>query len=507
MKKLKHPIGLALLMTASTVMSSCSLGGLTFWSCFGASYTNALDKVVAQVEKKTGVKINHESKGSYPEVRRQMISAMANGDYPTMAAGYPDHIVSYLEHEVLTPLDSYLGKDKSEYYEDYLKENIFYDNSGKGVQRIYGVPFNKSTELLGYNGVFVDYCATIDASLENVPTTWQEWEVKGPQYMTIFDDLVNNKKVVYGKLDSKGNASDLSTSSGSGRKELLNFKNVASGKNYLMSYDATDNAFITFVRQWGAEYTNLPESEAKKPAGRRKGTALFTSSTNLPKVVDMFKFFRGLYKNRVFCVPANLGAKYASDAFAKCQVMFMICSSGGLSYNTTKKEYRFSVAPVPYYSKDGVDRKYVIAQGANLCVTDVGDTEKAIKVLKALTIGDIQAQWCLETGYFPASKSAYNSSKYQAFLKGTDYKNPTTVAYREGAKVNSNIYHKDSEGWTNFVDPAFVGSAVLREKLVGLLKDAMTKSGSPSDAEFAAIVKSLKTNPELKTISTLKFAD
>lgn len=507
MKKLKHPMGLALLMTAATALSSCGLGGgLRFWSCFGSAYTGALDSMCEKVTKKTGVKINHESKGSYPEVRRQMISAIAAGDYPSIAAGYPDHIVSYLEHDILTPLDSYLSKkEKDDYYANYLSENIFYDNSGTKTQRIYGVPFNKSTELLGYNGVFVDYCESVSPGLGTLPVTWQEWAERGPDYMAIYNDLVTRKVKLYGKQDSKGNASNFAEAKATGLSLLLDFSKVKTNHNYLMAYDSTDNAFITFVRQWGAQYTELPESEAVKPAGRRKGKVLFTSSTNLPKVRDMFKFFRGLFKERIFCVPGNLGTSYASEPFEQCQVMFMICSSGGLSYNTTKKEYRFSVAPVPYYSKDGSTNKYVIAQGANLCVTNAGKTEDAVKVLKALTTDEIQADWCLQTGYFPGSKSAYNTKKYQNFLKSTDYKNPTTVAYREGAKVNSNIYNNTESGWHNFVDPAFVGSAILREKLTGLLKAAFALSDTATDTEYNSIVTSLKSNPDLR-LSTIEFA-
>jgi multiple sugar transport system substrate-binding protein len=518
MKKLKNSVGFAFLLTAASCLSACgNSGAVSFWSPFGASYKNQLDAICAKVSKKTGVEIEHETKGSYPDIRRQMIAAINGGDYPSLAIGYPDHLVNYLEHNVLEPLDGYLSaKERADYKAEYLKEDIFYDNSGEGKQRLYGVPFNKSTEVLGYNGVFVDYCASVQGTgdysaysdLENVPTTWNEWAVKGPQYKKIFDDICG--KAVYGKQRADGSAYDFSLSEGEGLTKLIDCTNVSNTENYLMCYDADDNAFITLLRQFGGQYTELPDSEAKKPAGRRVGKVKFTNSTNLPKVVNMFKFFRDLNRKKVFATPGYLDDSYASGPFENYKVMFMICSSGGLSHTTTKANYNFSVKPVPYYVDESVSpavsRKFVISQGANICMTNSGDAKKAAKVLKALTTGDIQAEWCLQTGYFPGSTSAEKSSAYQKFLNSTDTSNKLMKVYREAAKINSGTYTKSTEKWNNFVDPAFVGSAILREKLQGILKYAFDLKGDvmPSDQEFKNIVLALEDISDLK-LNTIKF--
>jgi ABC-type glycerol-3-phosphate transport system substrate-binding protein len=224
----------------------------------------------------------------------------------------------------------------------------------------------------------------------------------------------------------------------------------------------------------------------------------------------MFKFFRALNKAKVFATPGYLGDSYASGPFENYKVMFMICSSGGLSHNTTKANYNFSVKPVPYYVDESVSpavsRKFVISQGANICMTNSGDAKKAAKVLKALTTGDIQAEWCLQTGYFPGSTSAEKSSAYQKFLNSTDTSNKLMKVYREAAKINSGTYTKSTEKWNNFVDPAFVGSAILREKLQGILKYAFDLKGDvmPSDQEFKNIVLALEDISDLK-LNTIKF--
>lgn len=506
MKKFKGLRAAALLLTSASALTACGpQKGIVFWSSFGAAYTEVLKKLCNKVQKQTGVEFKHVSQGSYEGILKQMRTAINGRQHPTLAVGYPDHIVSYLGKKVLVPLDDELTtKEKEDYYKTYLDENKFYDNSGKGTQHLYGVPFNKSTELLGYNGVFVDYCATIDSEhcgRDKLPETWQEWRDNGHYYMDIYNDLVSNHSTIYGRTGEKGYYTDLSTTKGD-RSKLLSFVDVEEGTNYLMAYDSTDNAFITFVKLWGAQYTELDPDTIKMPVNRRVGNVKFTNNTNKAKVKEMFSFFYNLYQNRLFTTPATFQTAYASTPFEENKVMFMICSSGGLNYNTTIKEKRFSVAPVPYFKDSSAERKYVIAQGANICVTDNGDTKKAVKVLKALTTADIQAEWCVTTGYFPGSKSAANTTRYKNFLKSTDYSNPTATAYREGAAINTTIYNGEGSTWNNFVDAAFDGSADLRENLKPILKQVFVSDGS--DAAFNKILKDLKETPDL-AIDTINF--
>ena len=519
--KAKFKFGLTMLAMSTCALTGCKLGGnknssgVLFWSSFGGAYTTVLNGVVAGIKSETGIEIEHASQGSYDEINRNMISAIAVGDYPNIAMGYPDHFATYLSSGILTPLDDYLSEaDIADYYAEYMNENYFYDDGGANAQKkIYALPFNKSTELLGYNGVFVDYCATLDPELANIPTTWGAWEVQGPKYNTIFRGLMGSK--VYGVQAAIGKASDFvvlpgdTSTAPEGKKLLLDMSKVDPNTSCLMSWDATDNAFITLVRQWGAEYTNLPDSEKTKQAKKRIGQVMFNSAENQPKVVDMLKFFNKLNKAGLFGTPASLGGSYSSDAFAQAKVMFMICSSGGLSYNTAKWEHRFSVSPIPY--KDA-DKKQVISQGANICMTNKGNYEDAVKVIKALTTGKFQTQWCLETGYYPCSKSALESADYQAFIKEDEtlpaeqaYASPTRVAYREGSRLNAEEYMGAGKGWVKFVDPAFKGSSDIRQVVKGVLASVFALAADAADSEYVAKLTELENAPTIKGQSTIKF--
>ena len=473
--KLRKSMLFALIAVASTSLTACrskSKSDVLFWSSFGSRYRLILDDITADMSGELGINIEHISKGSYDGILTEMQNALGTQKFPGIAVGYPDHFAYYHGSDILRPLDSYASSLLSDYDPDYLPENYLHERDGSS--HLYGVPFNKSTELLGYNGVFVDYCVfkTGDESLRVLPETWEEWaNIEDPnskvsKYMSVFNELISTKAVIYATQDTKGKASDFSTTQGAGQVKVFDYTKADPNQTRLLTWDATDNAFITLVRQWGGKYTELPTDQYSVNPLRRRGKVLFASETNLPKTIAMLKVMNKMARSRVFGVPENVGGTFSSDAFSEGRVMFMVCSSGGLSYNTSNWENRFSVAPIPYHD---ASLKYVISQGANLCMTTNGDADKNFEVIKALTTGKYQTQWAIETGYFPASNSAADTPEYQAFLNGTSYDNKTIVTYREGAKVNENEYrgkaHAGEVGykpWVRFVDDAFIGSSVVR---------------------------------------------
>lgn len=539
MKKIRSKIALGLLLAASGALTSCggndversALGTLTFWSSFGSTYSNQLDPVVAGVANSTGIKITHISQKSYDNIKTNMISAIAVGDYPDIAMGYPDHFAEYLGSDILVPFNDYMTQEElSDYFPDYMKENHMYDK--KGNDKIYGIPFNKSTEVLGYNGTFVEYCKTLEgrggeyATIGTIPTTWQEWAIKGPTYRKIYDDLIDNEMAIYGVQDNTGLASNVVAApsaddvDGDGRTKLIDFKGMVKGKTRVISWDATDNAFITLLRQWGAEYTKLPDDQKDEHPLYRTGNLLFASSVNKPKAVECLNFFKGLSDKGIFGIPDNLNSTFSSEAFASGNVMFMVCSSGGLSYNTKGTwENRFRVAPIPYYDDgNGTVRKFVISQGANICMTKKANPEEAVKVVKGLTSGEFQTQWCLNTGYYPCSIKSANSAEYKAFLdegkpeniqkyateqsitydeaEKIAYASASKVAFREGSEVNTGVYMNAANGWTKFVDDAFIGSSTIREVVKLALKAVFEKGAE-------AAINDIISNSRIKDCATI----
>lgn len=544
-------------------------GQFDFWSSFGTGYSDILDGIVKQIQKDDStIKVrNHAQKGSYDRIKSDMMNCIQVGDYPNVCVGYPDHFAEYIGNDILVPLDGYIerykqstGIDliKDEYYEAYMTENKQLDIDCNGDAVISGVPFNKSTELLGYNGVFVDYC--VDWCLKNpdvevegvkasewdlgtIPETWQDWAVKGNYYRHIMNTLtlktkkngevIRVGKVVYGDQDYEGTASNFEVievakdvpvskeEEYNGKRMLLDFHQVEESMSRIISWDATDNMFITLLRQWGSEYTVLPEEEKLEEPFYRKGHILFNNNKNREKTIECLKYFTDLNIKGIFGVPQTFDASYSSEAFSANQVMFMCCSSGGLSYNCSEWRNRFRVAHLPYYkgveNGETVVRKYVISQGANLAMTDKGSCDDVFKFIVKLTTGEYQLDWCLKTGYYPASKTVANSPAYQEFLyedqkTGDGYPqkaylddmgNPagTRVSYREGSRVNEEYYmppqngktshfNDDGEPWHKFVDDAFVHSSDIRLAVKSIFVNAfaLNEADSKENSSYQSLL-------------------
>lgn len=483
----------AALMAAAS-LTSCPKkvsGDLLMWTGFGSSYSIALRDVLDTYTADTGIVVEHESQGGYANLQTNMNNSIATATYPDIANGYPDHFAGYINNEIQVPLDDFIkeyneehGVDLlSDYFPEYMKENqeLAYDEEGNKIT--YGLPFNKSTEVLGYNNYFVQYAQTITPSL-GIPTTWDELNTMGPGYRAVMATLAKSGstlgKWVYGTIDPN-DANHVLPGSFEIKQAIADQKgteegNVPEGKTLLLdcakvdmdyfrvcSWDSAENMFITIVRQWGSEYTSF--TKADMAIGH--GYARFYDAAYKDATKAALQYFEGLYANGTFGLPSDLSstASYSSDSFLANNCIFTVCSSGGLSYNI-KEGYgrKFRVAPIPYHD---ATKKFVISQGTNLAVFDRSDAatqKKAFETIVALTTGDLQSEWAVQTGYYPASISATNGTAYQNLIHNAP-KSEVEAAYQESAKVNEENYMDATKGWVKFVDPGFMGSSIIRSEV------------------------------------------
>ena len=489
---------------------------LELWHNFGAGYTDKFNKALTDpVQSAMGKAIKAQSKGSYDGILESITKTLSTRDFPNIATGYPDHLSTYAKSGypasptgVLLNLNDFLDNAelnaehkaktgytfREDYYEEYMVENntICYDDNDN--QLTVGVPFNKSTEVLGYNGVFVDYAKSQDPSLK-IPETWDEMKALGPKYREIQMSLTG--KYLCGDQTAEGTASNFKVVEKAALdpndKILLDFTEVNDKETCVFSWDSMANMFITLVRQFGAEFTSYTtEDRHQAQLVDRHGYMEFYSGDNKEKTIAAMQLVRDLAgdatkpEERIFTTPKVLGGQYASAAFAQNKVMFTICSTGGLSYNLNEDQ-RFRVAPIPY--KDA-DHKYVISQGANMTIFKRNCKDKqddytlaevskmAFDAVVAMTTGENQAQWAILTGYYPASRSAAESASYKEFINPTsiDYEDSERVAYIESAQLNANEYMNSAKKWIKFVDPGFDGSATIRNRVDGIIGDIVIEN-------------------------------
>lgn len=448
---------------------------LTMWIGFGSAYTTAANNLIDRYMARDDIdySIGVETQGGYDKLQKNLNNSFATASYPNFSHGYPDHFAGYISTGVQVALDDYItaydakhGTNLLEdYYDDYMEENKQLKYRADGTPYIMGLPFNKSTELLGYNAYFLDYAKSVDSSI-TLPETWDGWAEVGPKMVTVMkslfgkylwaiDDETTNTYKDYKITTNNVAPSDSYTL-------LLDCANVNADNFKLMSWDSSDNMFITIVRQWGSVYTDYTSEDIIK---YQHGWAYFNSDENKSKTIAAMEFFKDLYKKDVFGLPSNISSdSYSSTAFKNNQCMFVICSSGGLSYNVSEVG-RFKLAPIPY--KDA-DKKYVISQGTNLCLFEQGteeDMQKSFDTMVAISTGELQSSWAAETGYYPSCKSATVEGTAYYDLLNSKQDSPTKIAYQDSAKLNEEVYMNESLNWQKFVDKGFVGSSKIRDEV------------------------------------------
>ena len=78
---------------------------MKFWTGFGASVTGALNPLFARFEQENpDIKVLYESKGGYPNLQQAINGSISTNTYPHIANGYPDHLVGYINANILVNL-------------------------------------------------------------------------------------------------------------------------------------------------------------------------------------------------------------------------------------------------------------------------------------------------------------------------------------------------------------------------------------------------------------------
>lgn len=434
-----------------------------WWTGFGEDIKKIIaDEIVPDIEEQFGITLDHQSKGGYDNLQKAVNLGAGKRKYPNLAVGYPDHFASYIASNMQLRLDPYFEHEPellNDYYPSYLKENQeleFDPEDGHGYT--VGVPFNKSTEVLVYNETFFNSQVAADWGVTKVPETWDE--VK-----TIGGIVYSHVKPHFGKyLADNGQSYDKETDIPAGSKMLMNLSNANDDNWYFLGYDSTSNLFITALRQWGGAYTEIDPSTGL-------GYAVYNNQTT----VDMLTFMRDLAEKHILAIPASFGGTslYCSDYYKTYNCLMNVGSSAGLGHYTAGSlKATSAVTAVPY--KDA-EHKFVISQGTNLCMLNKGTDVEILaswKTLKYLTTGEVNGLFCSLTGYYPATKSAYNSTAYQNFLN----KAPTDendANKKKAARVNSDIYDAEDSVWTKFVDPGFNGSSLVRTEVGNLISTVL----------------------------------
>ena len=410
---------------------------ITFYSTMGANLVEVIDAYIPEFNKLyPNITVVHKQIGGYDDVRKQISTEITVGNQPNLAYCYPDHVAGYNVAKAVTTLDSLIASDieitradgtteKLGLTEDQIADFIQgYYNEGKqfGDDKMYMMPFSKSTEVLYYNATFfAEHGLT-------PPKTWDELEALCAKIKEIDPDSIP------------------------------------------LGYDSEANWFITMCEQYGSPYTSATGDHF-----------LFDNDTNKAFVKRFREWYQkgyvttqeiyGKYTSGLF---TTLGESYTDEDgnYVKVIKSYMsIGSSAGATHQRPDKAddgtYPFEVGITSIPQIDASNPK-VISQGPSICIFKKDNPQEVIAswlFLKFLmTNVDLQAEFSMASGYVPVIKSVTNNEIYAKFL--------------EEANGGSNIAALSakvclSQEKAYYTSPAFNGSSTAREQVGALLQKCL----------------------------------
>lgn len=471
MKKFNTKLAAALVLSLTAVVTSCTGGNngtqsienpveayngeavtIKFYSTMG---TNLVEKLTPAIERFNeiypNITVEHTSVGSYDDVRDQIKTEISVGAQPNLAYCYPDHVALYNAAHAVRTLDDFINSEISQptFEEDttarteapmgFTQAQIadfisgYYEEGRQfGDNKMYTLPFSKSTEVLYYNKTF------FDEHKLSVPTNWDEVETVARQIKAIEPNSIP------------------------------------------LGYDSEANWFITLAEQYGNAYTQSAE--------RVEDRFLFDNAGNK----ELMKKIGGWYKDGLVTTQKLYGS-YTSGLFTNLTandegvlVRSLMCigSSAGATHQRPTKGangYPFEVGIAPVPQKDAAHGK-VISQGPSITMfKSTPQQEAATWLLMKFLTTDIsfQAEFSMASGYMPVLKSVETNEYYvNEFLSKADGGD-----YIAALSAKAAFEQKDSY----YTSPAFIGSSVARDNVGELVVSVMSQASKPEGLTDASL--------------------
>lgn len=327
---------------------------ITFWHAMTGNLEKALQKEVSDFESThPNIKVNLVNQGSYKDLSQKLMAAAKAHNSPVMAQAYEDWQQQYINNNLITELSPYINDKKygitnyNDIVQVFRDENTF---NGK----VYGLPFNKSTEILFYN---TDMFKA--NNIANPPATWTELRADA-------EKLTNKNKKIVG----------------------MGFEN------------SVGLDFPTWVKQAGGQFVDTSSDKV-----------LFNS----PEGKTALTYLNSMIQDGVGRLAG--ADNYMSNPFGRGDVGMYIGSSAGIPFvaSAAKGNIHYATAPLPKDKKAATQfqgTNLVIFNSA----TDQQKLA-AWELMKYLTDKAQTIYWAQQTGYVPVRTSALNDSSWKSYIK------------------------------------------------------------------------------------------
>jgi sn-glycerol 3-phosphate transport system substrate-binding protein len=363
-----------------------------FWHAMGGTNGDAVEEM--------GKRFNDSQKtcfvdpifqGSYDDLLNKLKAGLQSKDVPALAQMFDLGTQVLVDLNVLTPMQTFIDKDKYDISDYETNVLAYYTVGGK----LYGMPFNSSNPILYYNK---DMFKAAGLDPEKPPRTYAE-VLDAAKKLT--------KKDASGKVAQYGYSMAIY---GWFFEQLL----AASGGLYL------DNG-------------NGRDARAAKAA------------FNSPEGVKIMQWWKDGFDAGVF---GNFGRNTADTqkAFDAQQTAMIIESTAGLRarLNAAQGKFELGTGFLPRPDEAAYKSSGTIIGGASVYILkDRSDAEQACawNFVKFVTSPEIQAFWHTASGYYPVRKASYAVqidkdwvAKYPQFLTAVDQlHNSPNIRQTQGA--------------------------------------------------------------------------
>lgn len=143
---------------------------ITFWHAMNGDLEKTLQNLTDKFMKSNpNIKVTLQNQSSYNDLQQKITATTASPkDLPTLTQAYPHWMINAMQDNLLVDLKPYI---ENETIGDKNYNNIL-EGFRKGSEingKIYGMPFNKSTEVIWYNKTLFNELGL------KVPTTYEEF--------------------------------------------------------------------------------------------------------------------------------------------------------------------------------------------------------------------------------------------------------------------------------------------------------------------------------------------
>ncbi|WP_312258195.1 ABC transporter substrate-binding protein [Romboutsia ilealis] len=166
---------------------------ITFWHAMSGDQEKSLQGLVDKFKKvNPNITVTLQNQSSYPDLQQKITATTASPkDLPTMTQAYPDWLLNAIDENLVLDLKPYIEHEtlKFDNYDDIVKG---FREASTLDGKIYGIPFNKSTEVLWYNKTLFDKLNL------TVPKTYEE-------FAKVAKEIKDKENIVAGGFDSLSN--------------------------------------------------------------------------------------------------------------------------------------------------------------------------------------------------------------------------------------------------------------------------------------------------------------